>query len=137
MADIQVIKVNPTNRRVSLSLSHKKAEGISALIQIVVLSLLNTPGKDVLNPGDGAGLPAMIGKNFDPNDVEEIQAEVIERVGKAKDEIIDYQIGLDIDQEERLRDIEVMGVEEGEQIDEVLVNLRVINAAGRINDIVV
>jgi hypothetical protein len=135
--ELLVIKVDPSTHRVALAIQNKKAEGILALIQIVVLSLLNTPGRDALDPGAGGGLPAMIAGNVDPNDPQEIFAEVAQRVRKTQQEIVQNQIGLRASAEEKLREIVILGMEQGVAIDEVLVRLRIVNQAGRLSDVVV
>lgn len=136
--DIQVIDVDTITRKVSLVLKPKKLTGISKLIQIVVLSLLNDPGRDVLDPDKGAGFPGMIGQtNIDPSDSTELYAEIQQRVTKAETEIINDQIGLDDPPEEKLRELKIMGIEEGDDINEFFVRLRLINEAGRTADILV
>lgn len=135
--DVQVIDVDPITRRVSFRLKPKLITGISKLIQIVVLSLMNVPGRDVLDPEKGGGLPAMIGMNIDPNDSTEVFAEIAQRVKKSQDEIVSAQIGLNEDPEARLQELQIVSIQKGETLDEVLVRIRIINEAGRASDIVV
>lgn len=135
--DVKVVFVDPVTRRVSLKVSSMPVSGIDLLVQIVVLSLLTVPGQDILDPNDGAGIPEMIGMNIDATDSTEVLAEVARRVRKAQTEIINAQTGLDLLPEEKLRELFVAGLEPGQQIDEVLVTIRIINEAGRISDIVV
>jgi hypothetical protein len=110
--------------------------GLDLLIQVVVLSLLNVPGRDILDPVEGGGIPELIGLNID-DDTSEITAEVSRRVAKSQDEILAAQTGLDLDEEEKVRTIELISVDPGNQIDEIFVKLRVVNEAGRQADIVV
>lgn len=133
--DVQLIKIDPYTRRVSLELSHKPITGVMKLIQIVYLSLMNNPGKDVLSPDRGGGFPSMIGMNIDTEDTTEIFGEIAQRVKKTQTEIIDDQIGLNLEPEEKLRDIAIMEISPGE-IDEIFVRLRVINEAGKVTDLV-
>jgi hypothetical protein len=136
-ADIQVIDVDPITRRVVFGVKPKRITGVSKLIQIVVLSLMTVPGRDVLDPEKGGGLPAMIGMNIDPNDSTEVFAEIAQRVKKSQAEIVAAQIGLDEDPEAKLQDLQIVSIQKGETPDEVLVRIRVINEAGRASDIVV
>lgn len=135
--DLKVIYVDPVTRRVSFKVSATPATGIDLLVQVVILSLLNVPGQDVLDPNDGAGIPEMIGMNIDATDTTEILAEVARRIKKAQTEIINAQTGLSLLAEEKLRELFVASVAPGENLDEVLVTIRVINEAGRISDVVV
>jgi len=133
--DIQVIKVDPYTRRVSFELTHNPLTGVMKLVQIVVLSLLNDPGKDILDPEKGGGFPSMIGMNIDTEDTTELFGEIAQRVKKTQTEIINDQVGLDISAEEKLRDLAIMEIVPGE-IDEIFVKLRVINEAGKVTDLV-
>lgn len=135
-ADIQVIDVHPQTRVVSFVIKPKKLTGISKLIQLVVLSLLNVPGQDVLDPDRGGGLPSLLGSNISPNDSTEIFADVVQRVKKSQREIIDAQIGLNDDPEEKLQEIQIVSIDNG-NIDEIFIRLRIVNELGRATDIVV
>lgn len=135
--DIQVIKVDPETRLVSFELQPKKPTGILKLVQIVVLSLLDVPGQDVLDPDRGSGIPALVGSNIDLSDPQEILAEVAQSVRKTEREILDSQIGIDDDPSERLRQIQIVDLVPGEQIDQIFLKLRVVNESGRSADVVV
>lgn len=134
--DIQLIDLDK-DRKIFFVLRAKELKGISKLIQIVVLSLLNVPGQDILDPEKGGGIPTMIGSNIDPNDSTEVFGEIAQRVKKTELEIVNDQIGLDDAPEEKLRQIQIVSIENGENIDEVFVRLRLINEAGQATDIVV
>jgi hypothetical protein len=136
-ADIAVIKVDPNTRRVSFKLQNKKLSGIDKLVQIVVLSLLESSGQDVLDPDRGGGLNTLVGSNFDPSDPTEILGEVAHRVRKSEKEIIESQLGLDESPESKLSEIQIMGLEQSENIDEVFVRIRIINEVGQISDLAV
>lgn len=133
--DIQVIAIDAQGR-VSLKLSSKILTGASKLFQIVVLSLLNVPGKDVLDPDQGGGLPAMIGTGFDPNDQQELFGEVARRVNKTQKEIIENQVGSGSPPAERLKAIHIVSLAEGADIDTTDVTLRVVNELGQFRDVV-
>ena len=135
--DIRIIKVDSETGRVTFDVSSTPIVGSELLTQIVILSLLNTPGQDILDPDLGGGIPEMIGMNIDATDSTEIIAEVSRRIKKTQTEIINAQAGLNLDGEQKLRELYIGGISQGETIDEVLVNIRVVNEAGRITDIVV
>lgn len=135
--DISLIQVDEKTRRVSLSLSSKSINGMTKLVQSVVLSLLNTPGKDILDPERGAGIPEMIGTNFDPSDLTEVLSEVTRRVKITENEIINDQIGQELSSSEKLKEVKIVRVGPGEALDEVLVRLRIINDLGQQSDVVI
>jgi hypothetical protein len=134
--DIALIQVDPNTHQVSLKLGHQSVKGMSKLVQIVVLSLLNTPGKDIFDPGAGGGIPEMIGMNYDPSDLSDILAELTRRVRKAEMEIVANQVGLSLDSEERLKSISIVSVGPGLALDEVAARIRVINELGQQSDVV-
>jgi len=135
--DIQLIQRDPITHKISFKLQAKVLTGVSKLIQIVVLSLVDVPGRDALDPEKGAGLTDLVGQNIDPNDSTEIFGEIARRVRKAEKEILDAQIGNVEDPEARLRELQIIEIKNGDQIDEIFVKIRIINEAGRATDVVV
>lgn len=134
--DVQMIERDPLSGRISFKLRAKRLTGISKLVQIVVLSLMNVPGQDVLDPDKGGGIPTLVGSNIDPNDSTEIFAEVARRIRKTEQEIIDFQIGVNDPPDEKLRELRILGIERGGSADEVFVRIRVVNEAGQATDVV-
>lgn len=134
--EIQLIERDHRTGRISFVLKAKKLTGISKLVQVVVLSLLNVPGQDVLDPSKGGGLPTLVGSNIDPNDSTEIFAEVAMRIRKSEQEIIDDQIGINDPPEEKLRELRIIGIDRGGSPDEIFVRIRVVNEAGQATDVV-
>lgn len=135
--DIKVIQVDPSSRKVSFRVSSLPISGIDLLIQVVILSLLNVPGQDVLDLNDGGGFPEMIGMNIDATDTTEVAAEISRRVRKSQTEIIAAQTGLNLLPQEKLKELFISSIKPGENIDEVLVTIRIINEAGQLTDVVV
>lgn len=136
-ADIQFIDVDPITRLVKFIIKPKKVTGISKLIQIVIFSLLNVPGRDILDPDKGGGLPSLIGSNMDANDTTEIFADIVQRVKKSQSEITAAQVGLNEDPEEKLQELQIVKIEQGTNVDEIFVRIRIINEAGRASEVVV
>ena len=134
--DIQLVDVDPVTRVLFFELSPRTLKGISKLVQIVVLSLLNIAGQDVLDPEKGGGLPSLISSNIDPSDSTEIFADVAQRVRKTETEVIDAQIGINDPPEEKLQELRIIELTNGENIDEVLVRIRIISEAGQATDVV-
>lgn len=133
MDDYKVLTRDTVTGKVTLTPSFppKKVSGVDKLIQVVVLSILNNPGRNIFYPEQGSGIPSLVGSNISLDDTTETLGEISERIEKAKDEIIAAQNSLENeDSSERLADIIVLNVESGTQIDEVEVTFRVISEAG-------
>lgn len=137
MQDIKIIEADPNTGKVRFKIGSKLVSGKDLLTQVVVLSLLNVPGRDILDPDEGGGIPEMIGMNIDATDSTEVVAEVTRRIKKTQSEVLIAQAGLDLTAEEKLKELYIAGIREGESIDEILVTIRIVNEAGRITDIVV
>ena len=134
--DISLLYIDPATKLVSLKLSSKSVKGIQKLLQIVVLSLLNIPGKDILDPVSGGGIPDLIGTNFGEDDFTEIVGEVTSRVRKTESEILSGQIGLNVPPDERLTAVEIVNMQPGGSPSSILTRLRVVNSLGQQADVV-
>ena len=134
--DISLLKIDESTRRVTLQVGSKAVTGLTKLLQIVVLSLLNNPGRDILDPDRGAGIRDMIGMNFDPTDLTEILAELTQRIRKSEKEILADQVGLNVISSEKLREIKIISVSPGDALDEIAARIRIINELGQQSDVV-
>lgn len=134
--DISLLQIDPDSRRVTFALGSKPVTGIAKLTQIVVLSLLNSPGRDILSPDRGGGIPDMIGMNFDPLDLTEILSELTRRVRKSETEILEDQVGLNAIPAEKLKELKIISVAPGASSDEVAARIRIINELGQQSDVV-
>lgn len=134
--DLGTIKRDPLTGAVSFGMSAQPITGTAKLTQIVVLSLLNVPGKDLLDPALGGGVPELLGMNIDLTDMTEVTAELVRKVKKTQSEILAAQVGLAISDEERLSQLSIESVGPGESEDSIAITVRIINAAGRVTDVV-
>ena len=135
--DFSMTYIDPETGRLSFRLNPKKVQGFDKLIQIVASALITKEGSDVLDPSEGGSLSDILGYNYDPDDLSGLSGEIVRRVNKAQEEIINNQIGLDISSEERLRSIDVTYLVPGEVDGDVSLGIRVTNEAGRTRDFVV
>lgn len=135
--DIKVVHTDPLTGKVRIFLSSQLVSGFEWLIQKVILNLLNEQGKAVLDPADGGGLISLIGMNMNIDDPSELYSEIQQRLNKVTFELSRQQIGLELSPDEKIRDIEIIDLRQGTNIDEILLSIRVINEAGRITDLVV
>lgn len=140
MDDYRVYTRNSTTGRVTLEvpMPPQKVSGLDKLIQIVLLALLNDPGRSAFYPKEGSGLPSLIGSNVSSEDSTEVIAEASEKVDKIEAEILESQSELENeDPSERLREIIILNAESGVNIDEILVKLKVISEAGDESNLVI
>lgn len=132
MDDFKIFTLEENNRLVlKPPATPTKVSGKDKLIQIVLLSLLTDPGRNVSYYANGSGLPSLVGSNIDPSDPTEVLSDVSERIEKARDEIIDAQSSLKNETpSERLQDLILINVDIGDQIDEIFVKIRIVSEAG-------
>lgn len=130
MPDIQQIQVDPITRKVSFKTTAKIITGIDELIQVVVLTLINSPGKDPLDIERGGGLSELIGYNI--ADASELLADVTKKISDTEREVIERQAGTNIDSEAKLRRLNLLDVTEGDSADELFVRVEIVNELGRI-----
>lgn len=135
--DIQLIAVHPTTRVVSLKTGTRLVTGLNELVQVVVLSLFNNPGRDVLDPGRGSGIPSMIGMNYDTNNMTEILGELTRRIKITETEVLNAQIGLQISPAAKLRELKLIRVGPGANEGEVEAKIRIINELGQRSEVVI
>lgn len=136
MNDLTCIYIDPITSKASLRLASKPVTGINKLIQLVILTLMTSPGSDLLDNKDGAGMLDLPSMNIDPNDLSELYAEVSRKVSLAQAEILKYQIGMDVSAEEKLKSISIISLEVVDS-DEVALQLRIENEVGRAQTVVV
>jgi len=141
MAEIQITKIDPATRLVTVELPNtpKRLTGIDALIQIVALAYLRNPGRDVFDPDEGSGLRGAIGQ-FNLSDSgaeEEFRTLVIQRTDKIQDEILSNQ-GTDIsDPTEQLKKLEIVDLAFDSVTNEGAIRVKLINEVGDSREIIV
>lgn len=134
--DIKLIEVG-ADKVVRFKLSTTVVTGMEKLVQIVVLTLMDVPGKSVLFPEAGGAIPSLIGQNIDINDPNEILADITNKVRKTQSEIIDNQLLTRAIPSERLRELRIMDLRQGASLDQIFLRLRIVNEAGRQVDVIV
>lgn len=106
--DLQIIRIDPTTRVVSLEFPNppRFVDGIFFLVQQIVLELLQTPGTQVLDLTAGAGLKRFLG-TAPPKDQDlvNIQMDMSVVFGQVEDRIRTRQVNQQLTSEERLASI--------------------------------
>jgi hypothetical protein len=131
IVDLQLINIHPTSRVVTFKMTAKPITGIMKLVQMVILSLFNVPGRDLLDPEMGGGIPEMIGMNFDQDDLTEILSELTRRIKVTEAEIFKSQIISGVTSEEKLKELKIVSVGPGTTEGEVAARIRIVNALGK------
>lgn len=134
--DIQLFTIESGTNKVVWGIKAKAIEKVPFLIQRVVVSLMNVPGQDVLEPMRGGGVPELVGYNIDIEKPSGIFSELARRIKKTQAEILADQIGSTALPEEKLSSLEIIEITQSEQIDEVNARIRIVNQAGQQTDIV-
>ena len=92
MADVRITTPNEYNYVLNTSTNSPiAATGFASLVQIVIKTLLTTPGRDVFEPGYGGGLTSILNVNSGRGKTGTIQADVGLSVIKTMQDIIDGQ----------------------------------------------
>lgn len=133
-----MMKIDPLTNQAVFGLQTKPLSGIQLLAQLVISTLLTTPGSDALDYTSGAGLESLIGKfNLDPDDLSEVRAELTRIINVAKDEIRNNQIGLNISSEERLSKISLVSLTPNADTATLDAKIRIENEVGRSRDVII
>ncbi len=111
--DLQVIRIDPDTRIVSMELVNpsRLIDGIFALTQWICLELYQTPGTQVLNQANGAGIDQVL--SVIPTDEEILTARIDLTIviDQVTERIRRRQANETLTADERLRDITVAKVE--------------------------
>lgn len=86
-------------------------QGIFKLIQLAVLTLLKTPGRDLLSPSFGGGLKRILAKPVGPQLVQGLRGEISVAVASTQDQLISEQTGVSLPPEERMKSFVMVSAE--------------------------
>lgn len=104
--------------------------GIFKLIQLAILVLLRTPGRDIISPETGGGLKLILGKNVGPSLITQRRGEISIAVSATEDQLISAQSDTDLPPEERLLSLTLLDATFDFTTLEWNVVLRLISEAG-------
>lgn len=138
MPDIQIIQVDSETGLTTLGMgnSPKILTGISLLAQVVSLSFLRNPGRDVFAPTEGSGIRAEIGQfNFTQED--ELKLLVMQRTKVVEKEVIGRQTAEVGNASERLKKLTVTDIATDITNARVLARVRITSEAGDTTDVLV
>ncbi|KKN04625.1 hypothetical protein LCGC14_1095510 [marine sediment metagenome] len=127
-ADVKVLK-RTADGALSLGLDRPpvKIEGIDKLVQIVALTFLTNPGRSIFSPGKGGGIRSLIGSNIDPEEPEELFADVRLMIDRVRDYIVQTQVNTTRPPSERLKELQLVDIVLNDNSDQVEILIAVIN----------
>lgn len=137
MSDIQIVQFDKITGLASLGLGEtpKLLTGLSKLVQIVVLTFLKNPGRDVLDPAEGSGVRSDIGQyNFSTGD--DIKLLAIQRTKEVEKQVIDRQ-PTQTDPSEKLKKLTILDVAADPLSGSAVLRVQIFNEAGDTADILV
>ena len=127
--DVKVVTRDPATGvlKVGISRPPQYVEGIDLLVQIVVIELLTSPGRNIVKPADGSNLRSLIGANVSFDDEGEVFTEVKMMISAAEKSIKRNQRGVQRPANEKLSRIELVDIVPDEENLQLEIILRVIS----------
>lgn len=80
-------------------------KGLALLVQLVLIELLKTPGRDVINPHEGGGLLGLRGLDPTTQGRGEAEVKVIRSIGAVEQQILISQMGQNYPEDETLKSL--------------------------------
>lgn len=138
MPDIQLMKRDPSTGVLTMGMgrSPKIITGIDLLAQVVALSILKNPGRDVIDPEEGSGLRDAIGQ-YNLSSPDELKLLVLQRIKQVEKDILSRQAETPSDPSEKLKKLTVVDIAVDSGVGKVLARVRVLNETGASTDILV
>lgn len=96
MSDIKIVYRDENTGVLTIGIPRppEYVEGIEKLVQIVVIELLTSSGRDIIDPNDGGNLRSLIGTNINYDDESEIFTEIKMLVSLAETNIKKRQVSV-------------------------------------------
>ncbi len=137
MPDIQITYRDPSTGLISLAVGRapKLLTGMDALVQVVALSFLKNPGRDVIDRDEGSGLRALLGQ-YNLSSADEIKLTVVQQTRTVEQQIIARQ-GISGIPTERLKKLNILDVATNESGSQVVLKVQIISEAGESQDLLI
>jgi len=129
VADVQLVKRDPITGVLTIGMSRPPSyvSGINFLVQIVVLEILSSPGRDINDPGGGANLRSLVGANVAFDDESEVFAEVKMIIKTAETNIKERQNNANRPSNEQLAKLELLDIVPDEENLQLEIILRIVS----------
>lgn len=109
--------------------------GIFKLVQLCVLLLLRTPGRDIMAPDAGGGLKAVVSRPVGESVLSQRTGEISAAVSSTETQLLSAQAGTTLEPAERLRSFTLLSATFDFENQEWLVVTRVVSDAGGAADV--
>lgn len=128
MSDIRIVSRDPDTGVLSIGISRppQYVSGIDLVVQAVVLDLLASTGRDIVEPQAGGNLRSLIGSSVEFDDEAEIYAEIRLMVTNTERNIIQLQNTSSRPANEKLARLDLIDVVPDEQNSQVEIILRIV-----------
>ncbi len=136
--DLKVVQRDHKTNKIFFSLGNKIefVDGIDELVQLFIINLYNTPGRDLLFPDEGGGILNLLGMNIDINDKISLTSTLKQIVEKTKNEIIQKQSNIDNPQT-KLKSVRICSLKNGDAPDEIEIAFQIENEKGQISKFII
>lgn len=137
MSDLKILAVS-VDGKLSLALARptEKIADIDKLVQIVTLCFLNRGKRSIFNPGRTGGLRELLGSNVNPDDPQELFADIRLTVNQVERFIKESQAMTTRRPSERLRSLQLVDIV-GTTDDEIKLYVAVVNEENKFTRAVV
>ena len=127
--DVKIVTKDPNTGVLSIGMSRPPqfVSGIDLLVQIVVIELLTSPGRDILDPLSGGNLRSLVGSNIAYDDEAEVFAEVRIMITSAERNIKRKQRTTQRPANEKLSSLDLIDIVPDEENLQLEVILRVVS----------
>lgn len=111
--DLNIVSIDPDTRIVSFKMNFvpRKTRGVEGLLQLVAKTLLTTPGKDIWSPEYGGGLMSYQANGVNSGRMNMVKADILSIVKKTEEQIKKEQSSIQLDDDERLRSLQVLSID--------------------------
>ena len=139
MADIKLVHRDKNTGVLTIGVTRPPEfiSGIDLLVQVVVIELLHSPGRDIIEPQTGANLRSLIGANVAYDDESEIFAEIKLMVQAAESNIRTSQASSGRPANEQLAALDLLDVVPDEENLQLEVIIRVTSLDQQSTDAIV
>jgi hypothetical protein len=117
MRDINIFSINSLTGEVGVSLNKggEQIRGKEALMQMILINLLNDKGSNLYNLSKGSDIPGLIGETYGENEIDVIKTMIIMELTSIEQYILNEQRSTfsnnTDDLESRLKKLELISIE--------------------------
>ena len=118
----------------STSSPHAK-QGLFVLIQLFLLILLKTPGRDIFSTDSGGGLKRIVGRSVSQKQLSSKRGEISLAISRTEDQMLGSQAGVSSPASERLRSANLFSADFDFGTQTWSITIRIVSDAGSAADV--